>query len=132
MNNTDSLIPASSFKNCATCGKRMNKINRSEENPELCKKCLEKAGIENAHQDGYHNDEADPNCADCNVEIQAEKVKEEKVLKQPHFSHKNCDHPRTPKDRAICRKEGAAKEFHAKPEVKKVSDDDGIETLLSL
>jgi hypothetical protein len=32
---------------------------------ELCERCYEEAGLENEHQDGYHEDAPHPDCPDC-------------------------------------------------------------------
>src|SRR5699024_9118236 len=52
---------------CADCGKRTNKVNRSEMNPELCNTCYAKAELEADHQDGQHT-EYMKGCYLCNEE----------------------------------------------------------------
>lgn len=46
---------------CLDCGKRTRSTG-DEGGTRLCKDCFDKAGLENAHADGYHD--AAP-CADC-------------------------------------------------------------------
>lgn len=54
---------------CVVCGKRRQKANiavQTEANGDgTCVDCYEAAGIENAHEDGYHANAPDPMCPDC-------------------------------------------------------------------
>ena len=158
MSNTTTLP-----KDCAECGKRTNKVNRSEMNPELCNTCYAKAELEVDHQEELHVDSFEKGCYLCNEErnreieaatddasrhwidvhtrrqdgcIACDAVAEEDTgevdptwyegpeaaqedaqedapaTKQAHFDHSACDHPKTAKDRAQCRKTGLAAVFH--------------------
>lgn len=147
---------------CADCGKRTNKVNRSEMNPELCNNCYAKAELEADHQDDQHeeyvkgcylcNEERNQamednelsdhwinvharrqtDCTTCDLVAKkdtgevdpiwyegpttapADKAAIDAVAptKQAHFDHSACDHPKTAKDRAQCRKTGLAAVFH--------------------
>lgn len=179
---------------CEECGKRTNKVNRSEDNPNVCRSCFEQATLEADHQDGKHDEEQnllcpdcirlreegridrikqfhrdghhteleDPNCPLCADKEPAPQVKHvveddfsaqdgdkaldhlatvhstsrvkgcelcnmiarmdrgevdpawyEKPRGHANFDHSACDHPKTAKDRAQCRKNGAAAKFYA-------------------
>src|SRR5699024_11240630 len=63
MSNTTALP-----KICADCGKRTNKVNRSEMNPELCNTCYAKAELEAEHQDDLHVDSFEKGCYLCKEE----------------------------------------------------------------
>lgn len=127
MSNTPTLP-----KVCAECGKRTNKVNRSDQNPELCKTCFHQAELE------LNDDFDQEHCRHCDVALNEENTSEaftdvckkcdEEVpsdgpgpsfhgtadapTKQAHFDHSACDHPKTAKDRAQCRKTGRAAVFH--------------------
>lgn len=135
---SNSTTPNTAMPNvCAECGKRTNKVNRSLDNPDLCNKCFEIAGLENGHADGHHEDHFEKGCPDCDEEkandlgeidpiryeepetvhidtIRDQVIEEMKAEapKQAHFDHSACDHPKTAKDRAQCRKTGPAAVFH--------------------
>ena len=148
---------------CTDCGKRTNKVNRSEMNPELCNTCYEKAELEAEHQDDLHdeyvkgcylcNEERNkamednelsdhwinvharrqPDCTTCDLVAKKDRGEVDSIwyegpttapadqaaidamatkAKQAHFDHSACDHPKTAKDRAQCRKTGRAAVFH--------------------
>ena len=152
MSNTTTLP-----KTCSDCGKRTNKVNRSEMNPELCNTCYAKAELEADHQDDLHteyvkgcylcneerneaNDLSDhwinvharrqPECTTCDLVAEKDLGEVDPIWyegpttapsdqaaidaqpKQAHFDHSACDHPKTAKDRAQCRKTGLAAVFH--------------------
>lgn len=69
---------AKALRNCTECAVRLNKGNRSTENPELCLSCFEAAMAAND---------------DAPVKV-----------KWVRMSHKECGHPLTFKDREACRK----------------------------
>lgn len=97
--------------------------------PDLCDPCHEYAGWENTHNDEAHDefnlteyaittgatiDDLRANCPICN-DVPPPWTKENTVKTNTrpartanpttsHFSHAGCAHPRTPKDRAACRK----------------------------
>lgn len=148
---------------CAECGKRTNKVNRSLDNPDLCKTCFADAELENTHQD-EHQDGKGVDCHFCDTEneliqdhwttvhprkvagcedcttlavidrgeidpiwyeepetvhidtirdqVIEEMKAEAEAPKQAHFDHSACDHPKTAKARAQCRKTGPAAVFH--------------------
>lgn len=124
-------------KECLECGKRTNKVNRSEDNPDLCKKCFEIAGLENGHEDGHHEDAFRKDCPICDEEkandrgeidparyeepetVHIDTIRDQVIedmkaeaTKQAHFDHGACDHEKTAKARAQCRKTGPAAVFH--------------------
>lgn len=70
-------------RECMSCGK-MFADNASRDNTDqTCGDCYEIAGIENAHQDGYHKDAPDADCPMCQDEPEAA------VTEQPLHIH--CD-----------------------------------------
>ena len=87
---------------------------------DLCDVCHDYVCWENEHSDAGHDSE-DPDaprphdCPICNNEPPPWTIKEPEMTKTTvaktrqnpttsHFSHADCAHPRTPKDRAACRK----------------------------
>lgn len=51
---------------CACCGtRRIASAAETAHGLELCVRCYDEAGYENAHSDGHHADEADANCHVC-------------------------------------------------------------------
>lgn len=160
MSNTNAVkLPTA----CAECGKRTNKVNRSEQNPELCKTCFTQAELEVSHQDGHHtefvkgcfhcNDERNkamednelgdhwvnvharrqPKCTTCDLVADRDRGEVDPIwyegpvpspsdqaaidavtqeTKRGRFDHSSCNHPKTAKDRAQCRKTGAAAVFY--------------------
>lgn len=82
---------------CTECGKRHNNFNG------LCDACEDFGMWENSHQDDDHENTPDPACPVCNLPRTGHT---NTATKGPHRSHANCNHPRTPKGRAACRKAG--------------------------
>ena len=125
MSNTTALP-----KVCAECGKRTNKVNRSEMNPEVCNSCYAVYELELSHEEGQHDDSFAKGCPACDEEkendrgeidpiryeepetAQEDAQEDVPATKQAHFDHSACDHPKTAKDRAQCRKTGLAAVFH--------------------
>ena len=138
MSNTTALP-----KVCAECGKRTNKVNRSEMNPEVCNSCYAVYELELSHEEGQHDDSFAKGCPACDEEkendrgeidpiryeepetvhidtirdqviedMKADAEEDVPATKQAHFDHSACDHPKTAKDRAQCRKTGRAAVFH--------------------
>lgn len=113
-------------KNCTECGTRLTSANRASNNgysPDIndtCEPCMEYFGWENTHSDEGHDlpdVENDPQAiADCPV-CQDQKPGKRTRKANPDAdttaktwsSHAACKHPKTPKDRAACRKARAAK-----------------------
>ncbi len=58
---------------CIDCGKRTRDTGRGEEGTDLCWKCYEAAGWENAHSDNDHAHNPDPDCPIC-AEIAADRA----------------------------------------------------------
>lgn len=121
MSNTTTLP-----KVCAECGKRTNKVNRSEMNPEVCNSCYAVYELELSHEEGQHDDSFVKGCPACDEEKENDRGEIDPIryeepetaqedvpaTKQAHFDHSACDHPKTAKDRAQCRKTGLAAVFH--------------------
>lgn len=51
---------------CLGCGKKTRETGEGESDCELCRDCYEKAGLENEHNDGHHQDKKIVNCIKCN------------------------------------------------------------------
>lgn len=122
---------------CVDCEKRPVCAEQRRNGGSLCEQCLEWAGWENEHSDNCH-DEIN---AGEDMSISAEKIAEIRefsmancpiCLEYPHprdtfkaghtntqaktyTSHADCDHPRTPKAREICRRARRAAGVPAKP-----------------
>jgi hypothetical protein len=55
-------------RDCQGCGRKF--ADSTEDSTEaLCPSCYDMAGRENAHADGYHRDEIDPECPSCQQEV---------------------------------------------------------------
>lgn len=97
-------------------------IDKSVIGPELCTRCLDYASWENVHSDDGHNSKPSKSeypqivedmkhCPVCHPELDPRVVKPsaKRTSNQnaagPHFSHANCDHPKTKAARAQCRKQ---------------------------
>lgn len=52
---------------CDSCGfdKPAHQWDRDSHGVNLCADCYTEAGLENEHQDGYHNDKSNPDCPMC-------------------------------------------------------------------
>lgn len=108
---------------CALCLKRPRTARLF--NPDLCHPCYEYCGWENTHSDEGHDNMSanDPTeatyLADCPIcqGVPAPWLTKEEPVKNAtttrparnvantrHMSHADCQHPRTPKGRAACRK----------------------------
>lgn len=53
------------------CGRNLHISAKDAAGLELCQECLDEAEMENAHSDGYHDDDPDPACIECTQERQA-------------------------------------------------------------
>ena len=53
---------------CRDCGKRTHSSIDGCVDVRLCRSCFDAAGMENAHFDGHHTDEADADCKYCKNE----------------------------------------------------------------
>lgn len=85
---------------------------------ESCNTCYTKGGWENTHNDeGHEDDGADLSLSDgcwiCHPELDltatTRKAGHTNTVARSHLSHAGCDHTRTPKARAACRKSGGPK-----------------------
>jgi hypothetical protein len=56
------------------CGKATHSSNRGCVDIQLCNDCLEKAGLENEHYDGYHQDNPDKRCLLCKTEARKKRI----------------------------------------------------------
>lgn len=127
---TTTRTPAS--RTCRDCGTR--RIDASN-GVQLCGPCYDYAGMENGHSD-YGHDLVDAaagkkgwpeswtpttiiavaasmeTCAVCHPDLDPRNVTARKghtnTVAKTHTSHAGHNHPRTPRDRAICRKARAA------------------------
>jgi hypothetical protein len=79
--------------------------------PELCDLCYDYAGWENQHNNDEHDAIVDPTddmkqCPVCHPELdkRQSKGRSNTNASGPHFSHANCNHPKTKAARAQCRK----------------------------
>jgi hypothetical protein len=110
---------------CTICGNRNAKTGTGpgvDTSPygDMCNLCYTEGGFENMHSDEGHDlpmvDTSDNGCWICHPDLNlAATGAPSKVghtntaTKGPHRSHAACAHPRTPKDRAACRKAGGPK-----------------------
>jgi hypothetical protein len=103
--------------NCLDCGRKLTSSNRAEGDAgiDMCTKCYDYAGWENTHSDWGHDDldADDPEREGCPVcageaPINDQKVGHTNTAPKSWSSHAHCTHPRTPKDRAACRKARAS------------------------
>jgi hypothetical protein len=82
---------------------------------ESCNTCYTKGGWENTHSDEGHGNETDleDGCWICHPELDltatTRKTGHTNTVARSHRSHAGCDHVRTPKARAACRKSGGPK-----------------------
>lgn len=105
-------------KNCTECNTRLTSANRASNNgygPDIndtCEPCMEYFGWENGHADEAHDVEGnyDENCPVCTDSKPGLRTKKGSSNTKPNSwsSHAACKHPKTPKDRAACRKARAA------------------------
>jgi hypothetical protein len=114
-------------KRCEICGTRPMTSGRNDSLP-YCDPCATEADWENVHSDNGHDDEeAVANgwdtaesvaaCWICHPELnEAAKdytprtgTSRTDAARTTHRSHAGCDHARTPKARAACRKAGGPK-----------------------
>lgn len=109
-------------KNCTECGTRLTSANRASSNSyhgihDTCESCMEYFGWENTHMDEGHdlpdvdNDaQAIADCPVCQDKKPGLRTKKGSTNTKPNSwsSHAACKHPKTPKDRAACRKARAA------------------------
>lgn len=101
---------------CTECGTKLSSTNRSSsasnnsnvqsDYNDVCTKCYDYWGWENAHSDEAHGIEGneDPACAVCQKLHPELRTGHTNTATRSHTSHANCAHPKTPKDRAACRK----------------------------
>ncbi len=104
---------------CGDCGIRPINRNNAADN-DLCGPCNDYAEWENTHSDWAHEFATDgedgiflDNCPVCHPELDprtaAVRTGHTNTVAKSHRSHAGCNHPRTPRDRAICRKAGGPK-----------------------
>lgn len=80
----------------------------------ICEPCYDYQGHENTHNDeGHDENNVQDDCLICqgapDPEVTPPAKGHPNGIKKSHTSHAACKHPSTKKDRAICRKERAAK-----------------------
>lgn len=95
--------------NCTDCNKSP-RGNRSPEHDDLCVRCFDLAALENEHQDGGHDDEANADCPMCDPDARKQhtaKAGHTNGKPLSHTSHAGHDHPATKAARAACRKAAA-------------------------
>lgn len=109
---------------CANCSKRTNKVNRSDQNPELCKTCFRIEEIDLDHQNDMHDEEPVKDCPSCQQNVLDGDYEEDDTpaddapvapavaIHGKHFSHAACDHESTPRARQQCRTNGAAAAYY--------------------
>ena len=107
---------------CSDCGKRPISKQQRGAGGSLCEKCEDWAGHENEHNDNCHDEilageellisaEAIAvirafmeTCPICQNEAHPkDKSGHTNTVAKSYSSHAECGHPRTPKDRQICR-----------------------------
>ncbi len=69
---------------CTSCRKMTRETGDSESSVEMCKQCYYEAGLENEHQDGYHDaDDLGPNtdCPMCRTAAALAGYKADKAIK---------------------------------------------------
>jgi hypothetical protein len=96
---------------CTECATRITSSNRARgrDYPDVCNRCYDYWGWENAHSDGDHDSlpvDADERIG-CLVCLDAKPVARTghtNTANHSRTSHAACDHERTPADRAACRK----------------------------
>lgn len=122
-------------KLCIVCNTRRPSRNNGRDFADMCGACYQESGWENTHSDGNHDgiqavienkgiDGLSPadaselphmdGCWICHPELNlatrpAKTGHTNTATKGVHRSHAACAHPRTPKDRAACRKAGGPK-----------------------
>lgn len=105
--------------NCTECARPLNARNNADVvlgthgYDDVCSVCYEGWGWENTHNDNGHDtlpedDDERVGCWVCYPELRtyasAKKAHLERVTGRTNMSHAACDHAKTPKARAACRK----------------------------
>lgn len=107
-------------KNCTECGTRLTSANRASNVwvgiNDTCEPCQNYFAWENTHSDEGHDlpgAEKDPDCPVCQNQKPGKRTRKANAdadtTAKSWSSHAACKHPKTPRDRAACRKARAAK-----------------------
>lgn len=99
------------LKNCTDCRRKLTAENtRHYVMPDFCDDCMEIAGIENNHQDGYHESDQEgphPDCPMCGNAIKDRSRKGHAGTTVARGSHAECYakrlHAKDKAGRAACR-----------------------------
>jgi hypothetical protein len=98
---------------CHDCNVQLNSSNAKLDTSRInrmCDRCYDMAGLENEHQDGYHEDQAVADCLMCNPDARGDRSRKghEGTAPKTQGSHADCyakgAHEATKAGRAACRK----------------------------
>jgi hypothetical protein len=106
---------APSHRICLDCDARLTRKNHHAVGLSLCDSCAERAGHENAHEDGHHAGtfvEGCPMCDDAEAPVEiilpSTDGSRDHIVSEPtgrkNIDHSACPHPATKAARAKCRK----------------------------
>ena len=88
------------------CGRRAANPMQVSGHQDLCERCFESWMMENDHND-YGHDEPVADCPECGTYDPRPAKGHTNTRAKSRTSHAACEHPKTPKDRAACRKRRA-------------------------